>query len=957
MLQVIFDPGLSIVARQDNTVAFTLTNSGGTAATDVAVSLTVPGTLRFVPEAASGGIFGPRVLRTAEEGWTCTAEGPRADTQTIRCVVDEVPPSSEVTVNLTFYAEDALRADLAAQVFVGEDPVGEPWPFTSPVQAAPPRLTTTVAPVAELVAGRPGHLTLTVGNAGQLTASDPRLALALPGESGLTWRTDPATGPSNAAPAAVTPAPGSTPGWDCTVTNEELACAGPQLDGDRSATVIVPVATAGVFSGTVTPTSTSNGSDVLAGEAITLDVLPTGLSAASIFQGPLQVAHVAGRTGSAPQLTLPGVRGGASVRQATLTWSGEDAQGLDAAALSTVELRTDAGGFAREQVVGTAIVHPPSVTGTSSYWGAADVTALVADHMQGRWLLAATQGGALPADLGWSLTVVYEQDGVADATVTVLLGSPALDTLPPAADGGAPADGTPAGAAIARTLALPAAGPVRVASTGTARGAGGAAGSTLTINDVSLDPVPGDLPDVVTYRSADLLAATPATHGPLSLVLDPGAVPFTVLAVHSSSGADRPAPGLSGVLDQPQSVRTAPVISVDVAETVDIDDAVQVPVTVTNPSSFGLADVAATFALPAGVDAAGPVDGACIASAEPYDAMAGTAANLSTAPPAAGGAAAPSALTCPVGELAAQESKVVLLTLTTAERLVLTGDLGYVITGTDPVTGEAAETAGSFAVTALSGVGVRGTWQGSVAVTEVGAPLMRCSLVGCRLDGAPWWSAATNDLFPMRPLNDANGSTSSSSATVTIPEGATVKHAGLYWSANHKTGGEFSQSLTTARLRAPGTGFYAPVTGEVLGEGVDSSGRTSYQSYADVTDAVAAHGPGQWAVADIALAKLPRGSSWIDQLASLDLYAGWSLVVVYEDPTLPAGSVTVVDGPVVVTEAVGLTFDVLGASGATAILGAVAWDGDRHVTGDQLLLNSVALRPVLSPDEIGRAHV
>lgn len=959
VLQVIFNPGISLVARQDNAVAFSLSNTGGTTATNVVVSLTVPGTLRFVPEATSGGIFGPRILRTAEEGWTCTAVGPRADTQTVRCVVDEIAPATEIAVNLTFYAEDAVTADLAAQVFVGEDAVGEPWPFTSPIHAAPARLTTSLAPVAELVADQPGYLALTVANTGQLTAVDPRLALALPLGSGLTWRTDPVAGAATAAPGAVTPAPGSTAGWECAVTSDELACVGPQIDGDESATVVVPVEAGAEFSGAVTPTATFTGSTVPAGDATTLSVRRTGLSAASILEGPLQVAHVAGRAGSAPQLTLPIVRAGTNVRQATLTWSGEDAQGLDAAALSTVELRTDAGGFAREQVVGAATVHPPTAAGSSSYWGAADVTALVADHMQGgRWLLAAAKGGALPADLAWSLTVVYEQDGLADATVTVLLGSPALDTRASAPDGaGQPVDGVPAaGAAGTRTLVLPAPGPVRVAMTGTVRGAGDVAGSTLTVNGFSLAPAANDLPGVVTYRSDDLLPAPPGTDGPLSLVLEPGEAPFTVLAVHAATTPDHPAPGRSGVLDQPQSALT-PMISVDVAESVEIDAAVQVPVTVTNLSGFSLADVDVSFSLPAGVAGAGPVGGACTTTTttttEPADVMPDTATTPPGGPLAAAGVGGPSVLNCTIGELAAEESTVVLLTLTTAKRLVLSGEVSYAVTGTDPVTGGDAESTGSFAVTAVSGVGVRGTWHGSVAVTEVGAPLMRCSLVGCWLAGTPWWSDATNDLFPMRPLNDAGGGTSSSSATVTIPDGATVKHAGLYWSANHKAGGEFSQDLTSVRLRAPGSGFYAPVTGEVLGEGIDSTGRTAYQAYADVTQVVAAHGAGEWSVADIALAKLPHGSSWIDQLASLDLYAGWSLVVVYEDTALPDGSVTIVDGPVVVTAAAGLTFDILGASGTTTTLGAVAWDGDRHVSGDQLVLNSAALRPVLSPNSPG----
>ena len=922
-LQLSFDPGTEIVARQDNAVAFTLRNTGGTAASDVTVSLTVPETLRFVAgSATSGGVFGPRLLRTTDEAWTCAAPGTQTSTQVVRCFVGEMAPSADVIVTLTFYAEDALTADLAAQVFVGQDAIGEPWPFTSSVSPAPARLSATVAPVAALVAGQPGHLALTVTNVGQLPAADPAVVLDLPPDSGIRWRDVP-----------VGPAPGSAPGWSCSIADAALACGGPPLDGDQSATVIVPVAVAAapLFTGTVAPTTTFAGAPVPAPAVhpSELAVERAGLAAVSILSGPLQVAHTAAPLGAATRLTVPDVRTspGLTVREAVLTWSGQDAQGLDDRALATVELRTDAGGFASEQIAGTGVVQVPGPDGRSSYRAAADVTALLADHAQtGRWFLAPTAGARLPADLTWSLTVVYEHAVLPEATVTLLLGAPGMQA---AMSGPGPQPSqTPADSTAARPLALPAPGPVRVAVTGTVRGGGdGAGGRDLTVNGTVLAPVAGDPAAVVTYRSDDLLGVVAGARSPLALSLAPGGTAFSVLAVHASAAPDRPEVEVSGVLEQPQPEPTVLAVSVDLPETVAAGDGVAVPVTVRNDSTVDLAQVSVAFALPPGVVAAVPAELAC-----PLTPSSGTTA-------------------CLAGPLAAAQSAAVTITLTGDDGLVLTGEVGVIAAGADLVTGERAEAKGAFGVTAHLGVGVRGTWHGSVAVTEAGAPLMRCSVLTCWLASSPWWADATNDHLTMRPLNDAAGVASSSSATVTIPAGASVTHAGLYWSANRDASDRFSRDRTSAWLRAPGVATYTPVAGEMLGEVSDSAGRVSYQSYADVTEMVAAHGAGRWSVADVALADRSYGSGI---LANRDLYAGWALVVVYEDQTLAPGSVTVIDTPVAVTATSALSFDLLDEGATTMTLGAVAWEGDRRVTGDQLQVGSVPVRPLLSVDGAGR---
>src|SRR5690606_30293235 len=100
-LHVTFDAGTTLVARQHNTIELLVSNRGDAAATDVAVSLTVPDTLRFVPESStSSGVFGPRLAVTAADGWTCSDPGSRTGTHVVRCLVDEIAPHTDVTLEL-----------------------------------------------------------------------------------------------------------------------------------------------------------------------------------------------------------------------------------------------------------------------------------------------------------------------------------------------------------------------------------------------------------------------------------------------------------------------------------------------------------------------------------------------------------------------------------------------------------------------------------------------------------------------------------------------------------------------------------------------------------------------------------------------------------------------------------------------------------------------------------------
>ncbi|MGH8174198.1 MAG: beta strand repeat-containing protein, partial [Rhodanobacteraceae bacterium] len=201
--------------------------------------------------------------------------------------------------------------------------------------------------------------------------------------------------------------------------------------------------------------------------------------------------------------------------------------------------------------------------------------------------------------------------------------------------------------------------------------------------------------------------------------------------------------------------------------------------------------------------------------------------------------------------------------------------------------------------------------------------------------------------YNMRLVNTAGGTTSSSSADLALPAGATVLWAGLYWGADTSAGTNGTAAATPAnrgqvRFSTPG-GAYQAVTATQVDAATAAGQGTRFSAFLDVTTRVQAGGSGTYRVADI---QAGTGS---------DRYAGWSLVVVVRDVAQPLRNLTVFDGyQVVNSAATTVNVTVSGfrtpLSGAfTVRAGAVAYEGDLGQTGDQLRVNGVNLGNAANP--------
>ena len=219
-----------------------------------------------------------------------------------------------------------------------------------------------------------------------------------------------------------------------------------------------------------------------------------------------------------------------------------------------------------------------------------------------------------------------------------------------------------------------------------------------------------------------------------------------------------------------------------------------------------------------------------------------------------------------------------------------------------------------------------------------------------------------NSNMQLIDIDGVSSTKNSSSANLVLPAGSnTIKFARLYW------GGRVSNSVVTAspdtlrkvKIRY-GTGSYTSAV--AVSSNVDqyaiSTTEKVYQSYVDVTAFVNANLAGTYTIADIALT---AGSS-----NSGGYFGGWSMVVVYENPTQPYNSVRVYDGYAQVFNSgsattLSVTLNGLNVPGNTltadeAVMGTMSWEGDANlgasssnVNGDFVKVNNIAVTNASNP--------
>ena len=179
----------------------------------------------------------------------------------------------------------------------------------------------------------------------------------------------------------------------------------------------------------------------------------------------------------------------------------------------------------------------------------------------------------------------------------------------------------------------------------------------------------------------------------------------------------------------------------------------------------------------------------------------------------------------------------------------------------------------------------------------------------------------------------------SSSATLSLPSGASVLFAGLYWGGRNPQNASLRAQV---KLSTPASGGYLTLNGALVGTSTTSDG-SDYQSFVNVTSQVAAAGSGTYTAANVQAS------------TGTNTYAGWALVVAYQAPGLPARNLTVFDGYASVNIGEGaVTGSISGfvtppTGTVNAKVGVVAYEGDLGFTGDSMSLDGNALSDAVNP--------
>jgi uncharacterized repeat protein (TIGR01451 family) len=225
-------------------------------------------------------------------------------------------------------------------------------------------------------------------------------------------------------------------------------------------------------------------------------------------------------------------------------------------------------------------------------------------------------------------------------------------------------------------------------------------------------------------------------------------------------------------------------------------------------------------------------------------------------------------------------------------------------------------------------------------IVMIGNILMSCKVVTtgdlCDLArrGVNTGSNANNNAFDMQPVDmDSDPlTTNSSTASLNIGTSGTVLWAGLYVGGNSNL-----PSKKDLKFDTPTSPGYLNLTSTQDDFNDNPGNDREYQEFVDVTTQVKSNPNGLYTVS---AGNLTTGTN---------KYGGWSLVVVYSDPTEPMRNLNVFDGFRNVPVNINLSGFRAPASGLVkADVGMVAWEGDIGVVGDRAKLNNIDLANTLS---------
>ena len=173
-----------------------------------------------------------------------------------------------------------------------------------------------------------------------------------------------------------------------------------------------------------------------------------------------------------------------------------------------------------------------------------------------------------------------------------------------------------------------------------------------------------------------------------------------------------------------------------------------------------------------------------------------------------------------------------------------------------------------------------------------------------------------------------------SSATLSLSNSQTIEAAYLYWAGSGE--GDFNVILNSTSITPDRTFEYT----------YDES-RQFFAAFTDVTEQVQNEGNGVYTLSDLENIDIsePYCSTGTN-------FAGWAIIIIYSNPSLPLNQINVYDGLESVPENITIQLNNLNVIDTTgAKIGFLAWEGDAGLAVNEVLqMNGITLsNPPLNP--------
>lgn len=203
----------------------------------------------------------------------------------------------------------------------------------------------------------------------------------------------------------------------------------------------------------------------------------------------------------------------------------------------------------------------------------------------------------------------------------------------------------------------------------------------------------------------------------------------------------------------------------------------------------------------------------------------------------------------------------------------------------------------------------------------------------------------------------------SSNADLLLPAGTnTIKFARLYWGGRIANAylSAYPDTLRKIKIRKGTSGVYANAMApsSSVDQFAINASTTAFQSYVDITSFIQSNGTGTYTVANIPSDAGPIGGG--------GNYAGWCIMVAYENPAMPFNSVRIYDGFSNVFFAGSTVSQTVTLTGlnvpnnplvlSDAVMSTMVWEGDANLSsspanpaGDYVKINGATVSNTVNP--------